>query len=242
MTSTQDLQRQSLIFYQTKEGSLLSPPNTLSLIVHEASNHPSWIITGIVQQAISTNGECFLAPNSPHRLKTSSKTILHSFTNTEQSYSKHINKYITKNKDQFKFHSYLTSGENLELWHTKLLDQLRKESNPFLILENPELLLSIIPGMTLPRLLSQLQDLQKHSSLYIVTSTSNNLFLSALLHRSSLIVSLTSLTTGRADDMSGTLSVSKGPACSISNLENPNVTDSEYSYLVSTNNINIFYK
>ncbi|TID29532.1 hypothetical protein CANINC_001887, partial [Pichia inconspicua] len=132
--------------------------------------------------------------------------------------------------------------ENLSSWNTVLLEKLKKESNPLLILEHPELLLSIIPGMTFTKLLSQLQSLQKHSTLYIVTSTSNSLMLSALLHRSSLIVSLTSLTTGRADDMSGTLSVSKGPAYAFSNFEGLDVADSDYSYLVTTNNITVFYK
>lgn len=240
MASTQDLQQQALTFFTTKEGSLISAPNTLSLILHEASNHPSWLITGLVQQALSTDNECFLAPHSPQYNKKCTPTFLHTFTNTEQSYARHINKYITKNKEHFKFHSYLTSSDKIMSWDTQLLSQLKRESNPILILENPELLLSIIPGMTLQKWLSQIQELQKHSILYIVTSTINSTFLYALLYRSSLIVSLTSLTTGRADDMSGTVGVSQGPV--LFSRDFAKVVDSQYSYLVSTNNIKLFYK
>lgn len=242
MASTQDLQEQSLTFYSTREGSLISEPNTLSLIVHEPSNQSSWVITALIQQSLSTDNECYLSPQSPPKSKDSFKTFLHTFANTEQSYSKYLNKYITKNKSNFNFHSYLTMPEKLASWDTQLLSQLKKEKNPVVILENPELILSIIPGMTIQKLLSQIQELQKYCILYITTPIVNSTFLSALLHRSSLIVSLTSLTTGRADDMSGTLSVSSGAVFVPHTIDHLKVENSQYSYLVTANNIKLFYK
>lgn len=241
MASTSDLQQQALTFYSTKVGSLLSDFNTLSLILHDSSNCPAWLITGIIQQALSKDNECYLSPQAPKVTKATIPTFLYSFTNTEQTYSKCFQKYINSNKDFLKFTSYLSdSSKDPSKFSTDVLQDVGKvEEKPFVIIENPELLLSIVPGMTIIQLLSQLNEIQKHTTLYIVTSTSPNKssLLSMLLHRSSLIITLTALTTGRADDMSGTLSVSPGPIKS-----KQNVSDRQYSYLVSTNNVKLFYK
>lgn len=249
MASASDLQEQDLNFYSTHEHSLISPQNTLSLIVHEPSNYPSWLVSGIVQQALSPNSECFLSPQAPLKPNTPSPVILLSFTNTLQTYSKYTHKYITQNKDFFTFISFLTDTSiPLESWNQKVVNQLStlKSSKPIVIIENPELLLSIVPNMTTSKLLSQLHSIQKLSALYIVTSTSNtpissqSLFLPSLLHHSSMIVSLTSLTTGRADDISGILSISSGPKHLVSN--DSKIADLQYSYLVTTSGVKLYYK
>jgi hypothetical protein len=244
MTSTSDLQQQALTFYETREGSLLSSDNTLSLIVHDSSNSPSWLVSGIIQQSLSENNECYLSPQSPTLEKQASPSFLCSFTSPEHSYLKHFQKTITKNKQLFTFKSFLSdSSAQIEKWDSLIFEQIKSKNspNPIVIIEHPEILLSIIPGLTIDKLLSQIHEIQKISTLYIVTSTSLSLsysqLLPILLHHSTLIISLTSLSTGRADDISGILSITSGPQKSLLN-----VSDRQYSYLVTTNNVKLYFK
>lgn len=249
MASASDLQEQELTFYSENVHSLISPEKSLTLILHEPSNYPSWLTIGIAQQSLSNNNECYLSPQSPSYSKKPSPTFLYSFSETEQTYSKYVVKYITQNKEIFNFISFLTdSSISEDKWDIDLRDKIKKlsgtsSSTPTVILENPELLLSIVPNLTIPKLLAQIMEIQKIATLYIVSSTTSinsSDFISSLLHRSSIIISLTALTTGRADDISGILSISKGP---IHDREKSNkICDRQYAYFVSTNNVKLYYK
>lgn len=246
MASASDLQQQALTFYETHEGSLLSASNSLSLIVHDASNSPTWLVSGIIQQALSETNECYLSPQAPTLRKIANTTYVYSFTNPEHLYNRYFNRYLTKNRELLKFTSFLSDfTSNLENWDTYILNQIKENTlqRPIVIIEHPELLISIIPGMTINKLISKLTEFQKFSTLYIVTSTSltksYQTLLPSLLHRSSLIISLTSLSTGRADDISGILSVSSGPKFMSSN---PKISDRQYSYYVSTNSVKLYFK
>lgn len=246
MASASDLQQQALTFYDVHEGSLLSLPTSLSLIVHDAPNSPTWLISGIIQQSLSENNECYLSPQAPSLTKPANSTYLYSFNNPDHSYNRYFNKYLTKNRDLFKFTSFLSAfSSNLEKWDTYILNEIKQTSSkkPIVIIEHPELLISIIPRMTTNKLISKLAEIQKFSTLYIITSTSlataYQTFLPSLLHRSSLIISLTSLSTGRADDISGILSVSSGPKFVQSNSK---ISNRQYSYHVSTNSLKLYFK
>lgn len=252
MASASDLQEQGLAFYSKHEQYLLSPQKSLSLIVHEPFNCPSWLVAGIIQQSLSNDNECYLSPQSPNRQKTASPTFLYSFSNTELTYSKYLHKYVTKNRNMFTFKSYITEDSiSLDTWDKSICEQLEKsaklcDSSPVVILENPELLLSVVPAMTISKLLSQIMTIQQKSALYVVTSSSiigAPQFLPALLHRSSLLISLTPLTTGRADDISGILSISPGPVQSNDRIEDRlSIADRQYSYLVTTNAVKLYFK
>lgn len=251
MASASDLQEQELTFYSNNTHSLLAEPKSLSLIIHEPSNYPTWLVSGIAQQALSDNNECYLSPQSQSLKKTPIPTYLYSFSQTEQAYSKYFHKYITKNKNLFTFHSFLTDDSiALESWDTSIISKLKLSSStstesPIVILENPELLLSIVPDMTTEKLLSQLMMIQKVATLYISSSTtslsSTNKFMMSLLHRSSMLVTLTALTTGRADDISGILSISKGPIHN-SSVSSKTISDHQYSYFVSANTVKLYFK
>lgn len=253
MASASDLQEQELSFYQGNIHSLIAPENSISLILHEPANYPSWLISGIIQQSISSNNECYLSQQSPAYPKTPSSTFFYSFSETEQTYSKYFLKYITQNKSLFQFISPLTDSTiSIESWNksiiTKVKETKTKDLTPVVILESPELLLSIIPGLTIPKLLTQIMEIQKYATLYIALSTdlinSSELVIS-LLHRSSIILSLTSLTTGRADDISGVLSISKGPIHNEDinkKLVSFKIADRQFVYFVSANGVKLYYK
>lgn len=252
MASVSDLQEQGLSFFSKHEHSILLPQQSLSLIVSEQSNSPTWLVSGVIQQSLSSDNECFLSPHSPSRQKPALPTFLFSFSNTELTYSKYFHKYITKNKDIFKFKSFITDDtQSLETWNSIILEDVKKIASykglsPVVIIENPELLLSVVPGMVLSKLLSQLMAIQQQCALYIVTSSSTTIapqFLPSLLQRASLLVSLTPLSTGRADDISGVLSISPGPIRLDEETDNTTpVADRQYSYLVSTNAVKLYYK
>ena len=252
MASASDLQEQGLAFYSKHEQYLLSPQKSLSLIVHEPFNFPSWLVAGIIQQSLSNDNECYLSPQSLNRRKSALPTFLYSFSDTEVTYSKYFHKYVTKNRNMFTFKSFLSEDSiSLDSWNKFIHEQLKKSalsfgSPPVVILENPELLLSIVPEMTVCKLLSQIMAIQQESVLYIVTCSSilgAPQFLPALLHRSSLLVSLTPLTTGRADDISGILSISPGPVHSNDKLKDSfSIADRQYSYLVTTNAVKLYFK
>ena len=248
MASAFDLQEQTLTFFSGNESSLLAAPNSLTLIAHDSTNSPTWLTTAIIQQALSTLNECYLAPHSPSIDKNAIPAFLFSFTNTEQTYNKYFLKYLTKNKDQFTFTSFLAPhAPAVEDWYTHIVSSLKKQSTPsIVIIEHPELLLSIVPGMTPIKLLSCLHEIQRLSTLYVVTTTSTSsgntaTLLPSLLHRSSLIVSLTALNTGRADDISGTLATSIGPI-NTDKIGQKNIEERHYSYQVNANAVKMYYK
>lgn len=249
MASASDLQEQELTFYSDNIHSLISPQKSLTLILHEPSNYPSWLNIGIAQQSLSNNNECYLSPQSPSYSKKPCPTFLYSFSETEQTYSKYVVKYITQNKEMFNFISFLAdSSISEDKWNIDLCKKIEKSletsaSTPTVILENPELLLSIIPDLTIPKLLSQIMEIQKVATLYIISSTTSinsSDFINSLLHRSSIIISLTALTTGRADDITGILSISKGPVHDC--VKSKKLCDRQYAYFVSTNNVKLYYK
>lgn len=71
-----------------------------------------------------------------------------------------------------------------------------------------------------------------------VYETKQTAFVLGLAHRATALISIRPLATGRADDVTGTLTVARGPkSCSIGQV----VTDS-YQYHVSGDNVKIFYK
>lgn len=243
MASTSDLQEQALTFYKNKSNTLTPSQNTLSLITHDSSNFPSWLIAGILQQSVSTNNECFLSPNFPSINKESSPSYVYSFTNTIQTYNKYFLKYNIKNNENLHFTSFINSdAPTLASWYTSIISEIKSNRNPVVIIENPELVLLLDPTVTINKLLSQIQEIQKHCALYIVSTTSTSssftsTYLPSILHRSSLIISLTALTTGRADDISGTLTISTGP------IPNENQIESrQYSYLISNSAVKLYFK
>lgn len=249
MASASDLQEQDLTFYDTIHHSLITTPKSLSLIVHDPTNEPSWLISGIIQQGLSETNECYLSPQSPNFQKPSSQVIFVTFLNTESTYSKSFSKLSVSNNSNFKLISFLDPKINekvkLENWFDFISKQISEntKNDSVLILENPSILLDLIPGLTNDKFLSQLQSLQSLSCLYITISSNlsyNSIILPQLLHRSSLIVSLTALETGRADDISGILSISNGPVLFSDDKRKLNLR--EYSYLVTTNSVKLYYK
>ncbi|GME97741.1 unnamed protein product [Ambrosiozyma monospora] len=151
------------------------------------------------------------------------------------------------------------------------LEQLRKDTKENqkkinLFLENPELVLYLQDQSqnyqqreAINELLSRLTLLNQHANVFIVSGSDKQLldwsselnndlglihsdFLLKLVHKSDLIVRLKALTTGRADDVTGELKVSRG-CLDLRSSIGVDASEKEYIYLANKEGaIKLFYR
>lgn len=129
-------------------------------------------------------------------------------------------------------------------------DQARVDpASCHIILENIDILLTA--GSSAEKILNLIHNLQSISAHIqiicnadspLVTPGSNlssnhGLLINHLIHRSSLVVSLRPLETGRADDVTGVFRITRGPK--LSPLQ---VVENEYLYFVTSDNVRIIHR
>ncbi|GMG22183.1 unnamed protein product [Ambrosiozyma monospora] len=177
-----------------------------------------------------------------------------------------------KQTNGFQFISFLEDGfENWFDTLINKLEQLRKGTKENrkkinLFLENPELVLYLQDQSpshqqreATNELLSKLTQLNQLANVFIVSSSDKQLldwsselnndlslihsdFLLKLVHKSDLIVQLKALTTGRADDVTGELKVSRG-CLDLTSSIGVDASEKEYIYLANKEGaIKLFYR
>lgn len=162
------------------------------------------------------------------------------------------------------FTKYITSPVEKNSGVIKMFDEIFRIIGTFentkkvIILESPEILMFSIDitsiqlsnfVMTLNRLCRNLYIISSQNFPQHVDLTSEHLldpvykntdFLTRLHHRSNLNIYLEPLTTGRADDITGILTITKGPQ---PYKENINVNEKSYVYhLTKESNIKLYFK
>ena len=257
---------QDLIFFKNHTlipDSILSSKNSyLSTITHTQGTNPSWLINSIVENAIF--GTASLVNQELKKRTKSGKVVLFSFLHTERYYVKTIRKQgVTLDDTNFKFVDCFSAlftekikDPNDALKDVHELFNVEIDAGSVVIVEAPEVLL-FSTGVASNDLLFTLLKLNKKASqLFVVVSKDQQLvdysvsdihnptfkitdFITKLLFRSNLNITLEPLATGRAKDITGSIIVSKGA------IPYDDLIEEEKSYVYNITkdaNVKIFYR
>ncbi|RCK59527.1 Elongator complex protein 6 [Candida viswanathii] len=260
---------QDLIFF--KDNSLISsdilasPYAYLSTITYNQSTSPTWLVNSLIETSLV--GSANLVNTDLKRVANRSKVTVISFVHNKEQYVLNCKKNIDleHNGKNFTFVDYFTKlftelikdPENASMEVGKLFDVDVMDGVVFL--ENPEILL-YGTSITSDELLFNIMKLNKKcKQLFVISAKGENVvnndallptdpgfkesdFLIKLFHRSQLNISLQPLNTGRAKDITGSLTVSKG-AIPYYKLPNLKINEREYVYNVTKDSqIKLYYR
>jgi hypothetical protein len=165
---------------------------------------------------------------------------------------------IDLSKQLYKVKGSTFDHMNVDVIKRQIKSAIAPSSKPVIFIENPDYLLA--SGMyTTTEILELMYDLQPLlSQLFIFCNTDEPLLsaasfntnqimsplaneqtflLTQLIHQSSLVVSLRPFETGRADDVTGVLRVSRGPR----KVSGSKIVEKEHLYLVNNDNVKMFH-
>lgn len=257
---------QDLVFFKNHslipDSILSSEKSYLSIITHSQGTNPSWLINCLVENAIYGTAS-FVNQDLKKRAKLG-KVVLFSFLHNESHYSKGIRKNgVTLPDSNFKFvdcfsNLFTERIENPENASKDVLElfDVDIDQGSVVFVEAPETLL-FSTNVSSDELLTALLKLNKKASqLFVVVSKDEQLvdynsnevhnpafkitdFITKLLFRSHLNITMEPLSTGRAKDITGSIVVSKG-AIPFDDLI---VEEKSYVYNITKDaNVKIFYR
>lgn len=150
----------------------------------------------------------------------------------------------------------LISGKPTEKILLTLLDMFPENRNGMIIIEQPEILLSLIPNLTADILGSKfINALRKKCGHLVINSVIDPVqedietstavefkrFLQSNIYKSQALIALNPLPTGRAKDVTGTLRISRGPSSIQGIIPDLQIAENEYLYLTDKDNTELFY-
>lgn len=229
----------------------------LCLVTHTQGTSPSWLVDVLVENGLY--GTCNINHDKQRRV-LKGKVVLVSFLHNEAFYDlKRLGIELSGVK-HFQFVDLFTDlfvkvsdGVSLSKVFTQIAQQIQEDTT--LIVEGIEFLLSA-SQITSTQLLNVITKLQKvASSVFIVSTADKELidvkvhnpmlpevktadFLLRLIHRANIVLSLRPLETGKANDVTGTLTISRGALPSV-----VEVLEKEYLFLVSKDQqVKLFFR
>lgn len=261
---------QDLIFF--KDNSLISNDilnssySYLSTITYHPSTTPTWLINSLIETSLI--GSASLVNTDLKRVQNRSKVSVISFVHNKEQYIQNCKKNIDleHNDKNFKFIDYFTglftelikNPENPIKDISNMFD-IEIDQDGVVFLENPEILL-YGTNITSDELLFNIIKLNKKcKQLFVISSKEEHVikdesllstdpsfkasdFLIKLFHRSQLNISLQPLNTGRAKDITGSLTISKG-TIPYYNLPNLKINEREYVYYLTKDfQIKLYYR
>lgn len=260
-------QQQDLVFFE--DNTLLSPSdiasNNLHVISHVEETKATWLVNTIIENSLV--GLANLV-NRELRLPAASHVTIVSFLNPKSFYVNSCRKYGLDLSKSPNFH-FIDCLSGLFTKHItpntagiprRLFDSIHSEieqKKGLVLLEAPEILLQATDS-TADDLLFQIHRIQRAADrLIVITKVDGPLidlsssiptdpvykttdFLVKLLHKSSMNVSLSPLATGKAQDVTGCLTVARGAR--FQDLKTP-VAEREYVYHIARDgSVKIFYR
>lgn len=238
------------------------------LITSAMGTQPYWLINALVEVSvsgspISLNGSSI---NRDHS-HDNSITIVASLVHEENFYHTALQK-LKVNSNKYEILDMITDFvmKNIDKPRDKILDMLLdkfpKDTQSTIILEQPELLLVLLKGLTSDELNQRfILPLMKRCKLLIVATNidlfqnnenepvdTNNRdsveitrFVTSLVYGSLVVMNLRSLDTGRAKDVTGSLMISNGGQSNSSTLS-VHIVENEYLYLTEKESTRLFYR
>jgi elongator complex protein 6 len=244
-------QNQDLVLFS--DNSIIPEINFCSLITHTQGTSPSWLVDVLIENGLYNT--CAINHEKKQRKTAKADVMFISLLHDSKFYDlKRIGVELGEVKE---FHfvdlftdlfTKVTDVESVSEIFDQLASQLSSYTNKdkVVLIEGIEFLLAST-AISSTQLLNQIIKLQKKSTaLFIVSSADKELidvkvnnvqlpefktndFLLRFIHRSHLVISLRPLDTGRAKDVTGTLTISRG-ALPLSNIQ---VLEKEYLFFVS---------
>lgn len=277
-------QRQDLVLFSDQ--SIIptvtdKDPHRLFLITSTHSSGPQWLINAFVETYLkgspySLNGNKINSSTSNsifnHSTVNPNKVTIISFIHTEDHYLSSFRR-LQINSNQYRVIDCLTDfvqkripkymNDRLNLLQSiiqQLDNNVNNVNNNIIILDQPEFLLSLVPGLTSNELwnnfvnpiwrkckilmISNDVDLFKDG---ILNGTTNKTFIElqrfiAICHyKSTVILNLRPLATGHAKDITGTLRITRGGVSCFDNNDSIHVVENEYLYFTEKENTKLFY-
>ncbi|CCH46153.1 Elongator complex protein 6 [Wickerhamomyces ciferrii] len=233
------------------------------VITHTQGTSPSWLINLLIENALY--GTCVINHEKNQHRQLRSNVVVISFLNDFDFYEKDLKRNGIEVNDNQQFHFIDLFTDLFQKINTpesivKIFDQLSKTiqnipNKKTILIEGIEFLLSST-GITSIQLLNQINKLNKIAdALFIITGADKELidiqhanpslpefktldFIIRLLHRSNIVLGLRPLETGRAKDITGTLTISKGTIP----FDSLVVSEKEYLFFVSRETTKLFFR
>lgn len=261
----------SIIPHQCSSGE----SHDLILVTHTSATSPSWLCNALIETQLmgapfSLKTESTILPPSPSQSFMTIGSFIHDYRYFENSLTK-----LKINPTQYHFVDCLTDFvvENAGKPKNKVLNGIlnnflqKLKANSTVILEEPEILLGLIDGLTSNELHQEfITPLMRNCGLLII-STSTELyyeyptydvhseassssldkqsieykrFTMSCIYKALVVLNLKQLDTGRAKDITGTLRITRG------GCPNPHdqlhVVENEYLYLKKREVTKLFYR
>ncbi|KAG0669534.1 hypothetical protein C6P45_003605 [Maudiozyma exigua] len=238
------------------------------LITSALGTQPYWLINALVETSVS-GSPLSLNGSSINRCSNNDNTItvIASFIHEKKFYNTALQK-LKVNSNKYQILDIITDFvmKNIDKPRDKVLDMLLdkfpKDTQSTIILEQSELLLALLKGLTSDELNRRfILPLMKRCKLLIVATNidffqnnedepvdTNNRdsleitrFVTSLVYASLVVMNLRSLDTGRAKDVTGSLMISKGGQSNNSSLS-VDIVENEYLYLTEKESTRLFYR
>lgn len=240
------------------------------LVTSTMATQPLWLLTALIETKIkgaplSLNGSAARRSENPATQEMKTPVVVASFLHEHSFYHQALQK-LRINANAYKVVDLLTGfvqkcgGKPRDVVLKELLEQFTPDSQSTILIEQPELLLSLLDGLTSDELNQKfLQPLRKKCNLLIVSSSIDlfqdnendpldgsrgaveyTRFISSLIYTSIVVMNLRSLETGRAKDVTGSLMISRGGQTPAG--LSVHVVENEYLYLTEKENTRLFYR
>ncbi|KAH3674246.1 hypothetical protein WICPIJ_009646 [Wickerhamomyces pijperi] len=248
----------------------LTKSHLFTTISHVQGTSPTWLVNYLIDNALYDT--CLLNEGQSTRSSVKSGVVFISLINDSKTYEAGLKKLGVdlKSIPQFQFIDLFTDlftkvqpqepQSIAKLFDSEVFPHISKTKKPIIFIEGLELLLlsTQITSIQLLGYLSQLTSLSK--SLFLITPSDSELhdittintqssrqhqyhdFLIRVLHRTNLNIALRPLSTGKAKDVTGTLTISRG-SVPFEGLDGLEILEREYLYLVSRDNsVKLFFR
>lgn len=239
------------------------------LVTSTMATQPLWLINALIETRIkgsplSLNGSGARGANDQTQ-DQQTPVIVASFIHEQKFYQQALQK-LRINANGYQVVDLLTgfiqkcNDKPRDVVLAELLQQFPTDIQSTIIIEQPELLLSLLDGLTSDELNQKfLQPLRKKCNLLIVASSIDlfqdnendpldgsrgaveyTRFITSLVYTSLVVLNLRALETGRAKDVTGSLMISRGGQAA-DNLS-VHVIENEYLYLTEKESTRLFYR
>ncbi|OEJ86378.1 Elongator complex protein 6 [Hanseniaspora osmophila] len=262
------VQKQDLIVFQ--DFSILPNNNlkNLVLLTYSLGTSPAWLIQALLEavifgEALSLNERSGERAGFSNDINSNDTGItLASFVHNQDYMEKHIFNKLkvqkTKSEKELKMVDLTTSLqiEKLSLIVEKIIEN--SNNTKTLILEQPEILLATMSSLDANALNQQLVDplFEAFDTVVVVSNLDFyspfprsskdlqfNKFVQNVFYKSLVNLNIKPLSTGRANDVTGTLSIVKGGDSGVNtNDKSQNVVENEYLFFTQRETTKLFYR
>lgn len=265
------VQRQDLVIFS--DHSVVSKKlfgnnaNTMITLTSMQATQASWALNVMIESylfgsPVSLNSEqksgALVVSSSQAHVTLAS--MVHNTSWFQSTFNKlQVNSSQYKIVDIFSDFVQLINGKSADKVLKLLLDMFPdKPESSVIVLEQPELLLSLVPNLSADMLSSKfINELRKKCALLVVNTVIDSVqednnndtapaiefkrFLQTNIYKSNVVISLSPLPTGRAKDVTGTMKITRGAKSFEGYIPDIHVVENEYLYLTEKETTKLFY-